>query len=176
MSDPRVPPLAPAELNDAQAAFLAPFTDRRGRYPNVFGTLARHMDLVDAWSTFGRYTLNGNQLDPRLREVLILRTAVLIGSAYEWHQHARIARRLGMDDATLEHVRAGTPTGDAHVDLMVACAEDLVGAHRLSDPTWSAMNEAFDLTYVLDAVFTVGAYTALGMALNSCGVEIERDE
>lgn len=173
MPQPRTQPLLPAELDSEQRDFLAPFTDRAGRYPNVFGTLAQHMDLTRAWSEFGLYTLRGNQLDPILREVLILRTAVLIGSNYEWHQHQKIALRLGMPEDTIEKIRTGAVTSEPDVDLFMNCANELITDHRLTDDTWNQMMSRFELTYVLDAIFTVGAYTALGMALNSCDVQVE---
>ena len=175
MDSPRVSPLAPDELSSEQREFLEPFTNKRGQYPNVFGTLARHMDLVNAWSTFGLYMLRESQLDPVHREVLILRTAILIGSEYEWHQHQKIAERLGVSGAELDHIRNGDPFDDPHKSLMMACANDLARDHKLGEDTWVSMVDTFGLTYVLDAIFTVGAYTALGMALNSCGVEVERD-
>ena len=140
MSEPRVAPLTPDQLNDEQAAFLQPFTNKRGEYPNIFGTLVRHMDLAKAWSTFGLYTLNGNQLDPVQREVLILRTAILIGSEYEWHQHKKIALRLGMDETTIEQIRAGTSDDPEHL-LLIQCADELLEAYRLSDDTWQAMQD-----------------------------------
>ena len=173
MSQPRTQPLAPADLSDEQRDFLTPFTDRNGRYPNVFGTLAQHMDLVHAWSEFGLYTLKDNQLDPVLREVIILRTAVLIGSDYEWHQHRKIALRVGMAEELIEKIRSGEATNEPDVDVLVECTNELIADHRLSDDTWHLMMARFDLTYVLDVIFTVGAYTALGMALNSCDVQVE---
>ncbi len=176
MDSARVEPLLPDQLTTEQREFLQPFTNKRGRFPNIFGTLVRHMDLLKAWSGFGLYTMRENQLDAVQREVLILRTAVLTGSDYEWYQHRKIGERLGMTPADFEHIRNGGGFADSHKNLMVNCADDLVQHHRLSDNTWREMNDAFGLNYVLDAIFTVGAYTALGMALNSCGVQVEGSE
>ena len=175
MPQTRTDPLAPNDLTEEQREFLKPFTDKDGRYPNVFGTLAQHMDLVRAWSAFGLYTLRDNQLDPILREVIILRTAVLIGSDYEWHQHRKIALRVGMEEDTIENIRLGNDPTDPEVDLLIHCANELIADHRLSDNTWNRLMTRFDLTYVLDVIFTVGAYTALGMALNSCDVQVEEE-
>lgn len=173
MTDPRVTPLTADALDDAQRAYMTQFTDAKGRYPNIFGVLCRHMPLLEAWSGFGLYTMRGSRVDPLLREVLILRTASNAGSDYEWHQHRRIALALGMDEAGLAAVRSGVPTGDESRDLMIHCADDLARDTKLSDATWTAMIAAHGLEYTLDAVFTVGAYTALAMGLNSVGIQIE---
>ena len=173
MTQPRVAPLAPDQLDGEQQAYLKPFTDSRGRYPNIFGVLCRHMPLLNAWTGFGLYTMRGSRVDPRLREVLILRTACNARSDYEWHQHRRIALRLGMTEAEVDAVRGGAPTGDNTHDLMISCADELAHDSRLSDMTWEKLVSAYGLEWTLDAVLTVGAYTALAMALNSADVQIE---
>ena len=174
MVETRVQPLSPGDLGDAQRAYMAPFIDAKGRYPNIFGVLARHMPLLDAWNSFGIYTMRGSLVDPVLREFLILRTSRNVGCDYEWHHHCRIATALGVTVEQLARVESGETLGDDNHDLMIVCADDLARDHRLSDTAWAAMMDRFGLQYTLDAIFTVGAYTALAMALNSCGVQIER--
>lgn len=173
MTEARVSPLLPDELDERQRAFMAPFTDAKGRYPNLFGVLARNMSLLEAWAPYGLYTMRRSRLDPVLREVLVLRTAHNLACDYEWYQHRRIARSVGMTDEQMEAVRADPPTGEADYDLMVAVADDLAATARLSDSVWAAMTERFGLEATLDAVFTVGAYTALAMGINSCGIQVE---
>ena len=173
MNSPRVPPLAPDELDTEQAELLGRFTNREGQYPNVFGTLARHMKLVNAWEGFGMYTMQHSQVDPVLREVAILRTAVLVGSEYEWSHHCDIGRRLGMTQSDFDAIRRGEGCATVEQQLMVRCANDLLQDHCLSDAVWAQMQEVFDVPYTLDVIFTVGAYITMGMALNSCGVELE---
>jgi 4-carboxymuconolactone decarboxylase len=173
MIEPRVSPLKPEELDARQQAFLAPFTDAKGRYANIFGVLCRNMPLMEAWRDFGLFTMNGATTDPIFREVLILRTSELSKCAYEWHHHERIARALGMTEDRLRDIRHGTVTGDEDHDLAMRCADELAADKRLSEGTWNAMIARFGLDTTLDAIFTVGAYTALAMGLNSCGVPVE---
>ena len=40
-------------------------------------------------------------LDLQTRELAILRTAILKGSTYEWHQHVRIGRDAGLSDTQI---------------------------------------------------------------------------
>ena len=56
---------------------------------------------------------------------------------------------------------------------MIQVADELADRSRLSDETWATMIDKFGLEWTLDAVFTVGAYTALAMGLNSADVRIE---
>ena len=174
MDGPRVTPLAPSELDDRQRAFLQDFTDGKGRYPNIFGVLCRNMPLMEAWRGFGLYTMTGAQTPPQLRELLILRTARHARCEYERHHHRRIAGTLGVSEQRMDHVENGELTGDLDDDLMIRVADELAERTCLSTPVWDAMTSRFGLECTLDAIFTVGAYTALAMGLNSCGVQIER--
>lgn len=173
MTEARVVPLQPYELDDAQRAFLAPFTDAKGRYPNIFGILCRDLPLMEVWRDFGIYLMRGSKVDPVLREVLILRTAQNCACEYEWYHHERIARSLGMTDEQLKQIRKGSCAVDSDLGLMIRCADELSAARRLGDDVWDAMIGKFGLEYSLDAIFTVGAYTALAMGLNSCDVAVE---
>jgi len=78
-----------------------------------------------------------------------------------------------MTEETLETIRNNQTHDDEHLQLMQTCANELISDHKLSDDTWHLLMSQFDLTYVLDAIFTVGAYSTLAMALNSCGVQLE---
>lgn len=169
----RLSPVAPETFDAAQKAFFEPYLNADGSIHNVYGTLAHHLELAKAWSGFGLYIMRASLVDPALREAAIMRSAVNSDSEYEFFHHARIARKLGMDDAEIERIRSGDYPKDPKAALMVRCADDLSKLSKLSDAVWHDMMETFGNQYTLDVIFTIGAYTALAFALNSCGVEIE---
>jgi len=173
MTGARLSPVKPADLDERQRRFLEPFTSKSGKYPNVFGTFAHHMDVVDAWSDFGLYTMRDSGLDPALREIVVLRAALNSECAYEWHHHHHIALRVGLTEEQVGQIRDRRPMADATHNLLLRCADELSEAKRLSDDTWSAMTGAFGVRQTIDVIFTVGAYAALALFINSCGVEIE---
>jgi len=43
----------------------------------------------------------------------------------------------------------------------------------VSDATWGALARHYEKKQLMDVVFTVGQYTAVCMALNSFGVQLE---
>jgi alkylhydroperoxidase family enzyme len=167
--------LRPDELSGEQRAFLAPFSDAKGRFHNIFGVLVRHLPLLRAWRDFGVYTMQGSRVPPRMREALILRAAINRRCDYEWHHHVRIGRDVGLDDVEIEAIRVSRPTGNPDLDLAVRAADELERDATLSPAVWDELSERLGLEGAMDAVFTVGAYTALAMGLNSCGVTIEGD-
>ena len=66
-----------------------------GDTTNIFTTLVRHPRLFRHWLPFGGALLTGS-LPARDREILILRTAWLCRSDYEWGQHVTIALTSGL--------------------------------------------------------------------------------
>ena len=74
---------------------------------NISKTLGHHPELADAWGTFAGYILRDSTLPPRDRELLILRIGYLCGAEYEWGQHSRIARRVGLSDEEIVRVTTG---------------------------------------------------------------------
>jgi len=86
LTTPRLAPLPVAGRTPAQVTMLAGRPDY-----NIYKTLAHHAELYGRWSPLGQFLLNGSTLQPRHREMLMLRMGWLCQAQYEWAQHARIA-------------------------------------------------------------------------------------
>jgi alkylhydroperoxidase family enzyme len=173
MSAARVQPLKLAELSEGQLSRVRAFVGPKGQLPNIFGVMLRNMELFEAWARFGTYTMSGSRIDALLREILVLRTAANLDCAYEWHHHRRLGLAVGLTEDLINAIRDGRPLGSDDQDLMVCCADELAADAVLSDVTWLRMVDRFGEAYTMDAIFTVGGYTALAMGLKSCGVELE---
>src|SRR5262245_8350474 len=125
MTAQRVEPLQANELNEKQLSYVRPFMNKKGNVPSIFGILLRNMELFEAWAGFGTYTMSGSRLDKKLREVLVLRTAVNVDCEYEWHHHKRIAAAVGLSDDIVERIRSRQALDSDEQDLMVRCADEL---------------------------------------------------
>jgi alkylhydroperoxidase family enzyme len=170
---PRVPPLSDAEMSEEQRELLA----RRGNAPvlNIFRTLVRHTDLYRAFMKFGAHILGTNTIDPRKREILILRVGHLCKCPYELHQHTAIGKRCGLTELELERIAEG-PTAPGWTPLesaMLQATDELHKEQRVSDATWKALSAELNEKQLIDLVFTVGQYTMVSMALSTFGVQIE---
>jgi len=173
---PRVAPLEESEWTSEQRELLTAGSPRR--VLNIFRTLARHPDLYRKWSAFGAQVLAHSTLDARTRELVILRTGHLCQSPYEFHQHTRIGKRVGISDAEIEQLKVG-PSAPGWTALERSCltaADELHAQQRISDDTWRELSAHFDTKQLIDLVFVIGQYTLVSMALNSFGVQIESEE
>jgi len=173
MSRPRVLPLADHELTDEQRELLS--AGRTGEL-NIFRTLVRYPELYRSWMRFGNHVLAKSSLDPRARELVILRIGHLCDSGYEFHQHTAIGKRVGVSDQEIDRVRLG-PSAPGWSDFDRALLTAVDELHRdscISDASWEALSTQYDTRQLLDLIFAVGQYTLVSMALNSLGVQIEK--
>jgi alkylhydroperoxidase family enzyme len=176
---PRIPPLSLDEADARTRELLERLTTIRGadtRLLNVFGTLAHHPQLLAHWLGFATYLLTASTLEPRLRELVVLRVGWLCRSQYEWGQHVHVGRRVGVTDDDL-HALAEGPAATRWNDAeraALAATDELVQRHTLGDEAWQALERHFTRPQALDLVFLVGQYQLVSAALNAC--RVERDD
>ncbi|MEO8541122.1 MAG: carboxymuconolactone decarboxylase family protein, partial [bacterium] len=81
-----------------------PDDESRDRWDRQAGRTGRVLNIQRAFLTNPGIDLNAfrvwraSGLEPRARELVILRSAFQKRSTYEWHQHVRIARDAGLTD------------------------------------------------------------------------------
>ena len=174
LSQPRIPPVQKDQWTAEQKAILEPL-ERQRRLYNVFSTMANHPDLARDWLVFANHVLRKCTLPPRDREILILRIGWLCGAEYEWAQHTRIGKAVGLTDDDLAHIRQGPETGGLSKNdrLLLKAVDELHADAFISDETWNALAATYDTKQMMDLVFAVGQYNLVSMALNSFGVQLD---
>jgi 4-carboxymuconolactone decarboxylase len=174
----RLSPLPADQWDDAARHAVSGMLPEERRNPQGAGTLlstlVRHPKLTRAYLKFSTYLLYGSTLPPRIREQVILRVAHRRGCSYEWSHHVEMGKEVGLSDSDIEAIRSGS--ADSEFDRALICAVDeLDEKTNISNQTWAALGEQLDEHQRMDLVFTIGNYIALAMALNTFGVEVERD-
>jgi len=176
---PRIKPLSLEEADPQTRELLGRLISIKGpnsRIPNIFGTVANNPELLRQWLGFTTYLLTASTLEPRLRELVILRVGWLCHSPYEWGQHVIVGRRVGLTDEDLARIAQG-PAQEGWSPAEAAAlraADELVDHCTLSDDTWAAVTAFLTTQQVLDLVFLVGQYRLVSSALNA--LRIERDD
>jgi 4-carboxymuconolactone decarboxylase len=115
-------------------------------------------------------------LEPRWRELLVLRVASRTGSDYEWRQHVRVAQQCGVTAEEIDAIARGADGGwsPLEADLLTA-TDQLLDGYRVDDETWARLAAQLDERQLVEVVFVVGTYTCLAMAFNSFGIELDPD-
>ncbi|HEY6426714.1 MAG TPA: carboxymuconolactone decarboxylase family protein [Acidimicrobiales bacterium] len=147
--------------------------------PLVLELFAHHVPLSETFLTFTDL-LAGDEarLEPRIRELLILRVAWRTGSGYEWNQHRRMGAEEGLNDAQIRAVREGP---DAEVwtpveQALLTAVDQMVETFAVSDETWGRLAVSFDAPQLLELLFVIGGYLCVAGVLNSIGLRGEIPE
>ena len=143
--------------------------------PNVLGTLMHHPALAGPFLAYNNVLLQKPALDPRLRELVILRVACRTRAPYEWAQHVRMAYRVGLDDDEIIAVtqREHTDTWSALEADVLAATDDLIDDYCVSGNTWDRLAKQLETTQLVELLFVVGTYTGLAMVFNSFGLQLD---
>jgi 4-carboxymuconolactone decarboxylase len=172
---PRVTPLGPAQRTEEQRELLV------GTWgddvPNLFSTVARHPALCRAWMPFCMQLLRHSVFPPRERELLIIRTASLCGSAYELAHHRRLGTKVGLSDRDLAGLTGeGSQDWTPREQLLVAAVDELHAKHAISDDTWRGLSALLTTEQLIELPMLVGHYVLLAGTLRSLAVPLESDQ
>jgi AhpD family alkylhydroperoxidase len=188
-ASPRLPPLPREQWgDDVRAALSSAYSDEvAARFfstgpdaiptGNALATLMRHPALAGPFLTYNNVLLQTPTLDPRARELLILRVAWRTQCHYEWAQHVRLAGRVGITAEEIAAVARNTPAevwSALEADLLTA-ADQLVGQYRVDDDTWARLAEQLDERQLVELLFVVGTYTGLAMVFNGLGLQVDAE-
>jgi alkylhydroperoxidase family enzyme len=166
----RVPPLAPHERDQRQTELV----ERAGAELGVYTTLVRNPDVFADFLTLGERLLHRSTLNPRVRELLIMRAAWRCRAPYIWSHHEVIGRSAGLTDDDLAALATSTvESTDPLRAMLLRAADELVIDHRLSEPTWNDLSREYPTEQLIEICMLVGEYAMLAGALNSLGVQIE---
>jgi 4-carboxymuconolactone decarboxylase len=124
--------------------------------------LAKHAQAL------GAYCRYGTRLAPRHSELAILVVGAHWRSGFEWHVHAPIALRSGVDPEAVEAIRLGSvPSFEDDTDRAVySFAHELLTTRRLSNDTYAFALARIGLEATVDLVGILGYYTLISMTIN----------
>jgi alkylhydroperoxidase family enzyme len=144
--------------------------------PSVLATLLRHPKLAGPFLAYNFVLLQQPSLEPRWRELIVLRVAWRTRAPYEWVQHVRLGSAAGVMQPEIDAIagRADHHWPPFEADLLTA-TDELIDAYCISDATWQRLAAHLDERQLIELVFVAGTYTALAMVFNSIGLELDPD-
>ncbi|MBT0670464.1 carboxymuconolactone decarboxylase family protein [Novosphingobium profundi] len=148
----------------AQALIATP----RGEVRGPFIPLLYSASLLDHVQKLGEYLRYDSLLEPRLREVAILVTAVAWSQGYEWQAHARHASAAGVLPETVDAIaqgrdHPGTPQDEREI---IAFCRELHADQHVGDARHEAIVRRHGRAGAVELTGICGYYTLLAMVLN----------
>lgn len=175
----RIPPLPKDQWTDPAREVFAfwgePNAWEEGSKTSILPVMGQHPELGKAYNVWGKQLLMSNTLCARHLELLVLRIAWRVQSAYEWHHHVGYALKAGITLDEIKAIRTYPEGNDWAADdaAVLDSVDDLLRDNTLSDATWAKLETHFDIRQRMDLVFTVGSYVMTSWALSSFGVPVE---
>jgi 4-carboxymuconolactone decarboxylase len=140
---------------------------------NIFGLMAHAPTAFRPWLRWGATLLTELDLDPVLREIVVLRVAALTpGAEYEWEQHEGIARAVGATDAQIEGARTGAGLeGDAA--LVARFTDEVVRDAKPAEATFAAATERFSPREIVELLMVIGQYMMVARVMATAEIDLE---
>ncbi len=143
---------------------------------SVFRTLLRHKALAKSLQGLLTTLLFRGKLDARLRELVIMRIGWVTGSEYEWTQHWRVSKQLGLPDDALLAVRdwRASTLLTAADRAVLAATDETLETGTISAETWTACTREIpgDETR-LELVCAIGNWRLFSSLLRSLEIPLE---
>ncbi|WP_018635976.1 carboxymuconolactone decarboxylase family protein [Parafrankia elaeagni] len=144
--------------------------------PTSLRLFAHHIRLTEPWLAFSEVLASKDSvLDPRHRELLVLRVAWRTRSSYEWTHHLRIGRHSGVTSEEIHAIPQGA-AADLWAPLeraMLAAVDQMIDQFRVDDETWQVLASHLDKPQLLELSFVIGSYLCLAQVLNNVGLQAE---
>jgi alkylhydroperoxidase family enzyme len=117
--------------------------------------------LRHAMAGFAVFNSPERSLDPKLRELALLRAGWASGSQFVFSQHSKVARAVGHEPANIAAIPsfASSDAYDARERAVLAFTDDLVRADgRVPEETFAALKRSLSDEAILELAYVVATY------------------
>jgi alkylhydroperoxidase family enzyme len=161
-----------AELSPQTKALLS-----QGAPLHVLRMFANAQDMYPGIDTLIKEVFTAGGVDPKLREIIILRTAYLTDCAYEWEANEVFARNVGLTDEQIALLCTDGPvTGlDQTSNLISRATDEITQQVAVSDDTLAQLLERFGSSLTTKYILAICWFNMLSRFLLSTRVPRETD-
>lgn len=169
-----VPAIPLADLPDDVAREVAMLGARQ---LNLYRALAHAPELLRSWIAFAWALRGQDGTSRRLRELMILRSAQLHDSPYEWHQHRAMARDAGVTDNEVAELGMWrTSAAFTAADRAALAFTEAVVADDIPPAVTDELVRHFDESQRVELTVTAAFYAMVPRVLRALGVPIETED
>ncbi|MEJ1969167.1 MAG: carboxymuconolactone decarboxylase family protein [Rhizomicrobium sp.] len=170
MSGNRIEPAPPGASEEARA-LEARILQARGRITGLYRILMNSPAVCDGWEQLLTAIRQRTSLSPRLRELVILRVAVLNRADYEFSAHVPFGREAGLTDAEMSVLRDDDLSVLTELDRVVLAYTDAMTRDvQVPDELFARVKASFDATGLVDLTATIAAYNMVSRFLAALDV------
>ena len=147
-----------------------------GKPVNLYRALGNHPALTAAWTEFANAIRHDSMTPRALREIMILRTAQVAHSEYEWAHHLGMARKADVSEAKIAALAGWRRSKEFDAKERAALAlTEAVMACNVTDAVHAEVKRHFSDTEFVELSLTVGFYAMVSRMLDAMRVEMDPD-
>lgn len=167
----RLQPISPGshpELAEQEAQILA----ARGRVSPLYQVLLHSPAMAQGWEAMLTAVRNRNSLDAAMREMLILRVAVLNRAVFEFDAHVPHAEKAGLSRQKIEALREPVISAvfsDDERRLLRLC-DTMTVQIDVPDALFAEVRSRFSDQQLVDLLVTIAAYNMVSRFLVAAGI------
>jgi 4-carboxymuconolactone decarboxylase len=165
----RITPVTPGTRPEL-AKIESEISGARGRISPLYQVLLNSPPIAQGWEKLLTAIRNQSSLPADLREMIILRVAILNRAPYEFDAHVPHAQKAGMADKKIEGLRAESIDKTLYTGLeldVLAMTDSLTRAIDVPDSLFAPIRKHFSDQQIIDLTATIGAYNMVSRFLTA---------
>ena len=163
-TSPRVAPVAPGTRPEL-AELEARIRGARGRLSPLYQVLLNSPQLAAGWEHLFTVIRQQTSVPPALRELVILRIAVLNGAGYEFEAHVPHALQAGMTQEEVDSVKRSDAAFTGLQSLVVRYTDAMTRELRVADALVDELKRHFDDKALVELTATIAGYNMVSRFL-----------
>jgi alkylhydroperoxidase family enzyme len=142
---------------------------------NVLKMFAGTEDLHEATIGIVKAMFQAKGIDPRTREMIILRAAKVLNTPYEAQANVVMAKNAGLSAAEIDAAATDGPVSGISPEYVLVCkaTDELSKTGTLRDETLRELLDRYGETISRKVVLMIGWFNMLSLFLNGCRVPLE---
>jgi len=142
---------------------------------NVLKMFAGTEDLYEATIGIVKAMFQAKGIDPRTREMIILRAAKVLNAPYEAQANVQMAKNAGLSPAEIDAAASDGPVSGIDPEYVLVCkaTDELSKSGTLRDETLRELLNRYGETISRKIVLMIGWFNMLSLFLNGCRVPLE---
>jgi len=142
---------------------------------NVIKMMAGTEDMFDATVGLVKAVFSARGIDPKFRQIIILRAAKKLNALYEWQANVPMSLNNGLSPAECEATASNGPVTQVHEDYVMICraTDEMCDTGTLTDGALQALMDCHGATITRKLVLIVAWFNLLSLFLNGCRVPLE---
>ena len=145
---------------------------------NVSRMVAGTDDMMIGVVAMVKAVFDAKGIATQSRELIILRSAMLLNCPYEWQQNTQMAKNAGCTQAQIDAVAVDGPVktlGD-ELNLIMAATDELTNSATLTDSTLQQLLDRYQPAITRKLILTISWFNLLTRFLNGCRVPMETED